>query len=690
MSKLPHDYDNRVYAGWLGKCIGVRFGAPLEGWTYREILDTLGEVTDYLPLPPGKLFKPDDDTALPMLLIQALADYGPKVTAVQLGETWLNYLADQRGTLWWGGYGVSTEHTAYLNLASDVPAPLSGSIAMNGAALAEQIGGQIFSDIWGLVAPNNPELAADYAAKASSVSHDGNGIYGGMFIAGLMSAAFGESAPHKLLEIGLSLIPAESEYARVVTAVHDFHRQNPNNWREAYQFIHDNFGYDRYPGEVHIIPNAGIVVMSLLYGKGSFSRTIQIANMGGWDTDCNVGNVGAIMGVAVGLDGIESKWREPMDDLLVAAGLIGSRNLWTIPACADLFCRLGREIAGEQAATSPRYHFRYPGSTQGLQTRGDKGRIMAVREVDGHFGKLSAGCLRITVRKLNKKGEVRLFARTHVRPDELSANYYGASFSPQIYPGQTMRARLFLPDDAPADLRAGLYVHDGNCGDNQQAAAQPLTPGEWHDLSFQIPTLHNALLSEAGIVLRNLGAPWTGNVFLEWLDWDGPPSFSNDFALERPEYGSISQWTVLRGYWRLEDGAYHGSGAGINESYMGDVAWRDYEVTVRLRPLLGQHHLVLARVQGARRSYAAGLGPDGQLVLYKNDRGYRLVTAIPFPWRHNQSYTLTLRVQGSQLTVTVGNVHINWIDDDPWLNGQIGFANFAGGRTAYERLAIRE
>ena len=61
-----------------------------------------------------------------------------------------------------------------------------------------------------------------------------------------------------------------------------------------------NFGYDRYPGEVHIIPNAGIVVMALLYGEGDFSRTIQIANMGGWDTDCNVGNVGAIMGVAAG------------------------------------------------------------------------------------------------------------------------------------------------------------------------------------------------------------------------------------------------------------------------------------------------------------------------------------------------------------------------------------------------------
>jgi hypothetical protein len=190
---------------------------------------------------------------------------------------------------------------------------------------------------------------------------------------------------------------------------------------------------------------------------------------------------------------------------------------------------------------------------------------------------------------------------------------------------------------------------------------------------------------------------WTGNFFLDWLDWDGAPSFSNDFALERPEFGAISQWTFLRGGWRLADGAYHGSGAGVNESYTGDVNWRDYEVRVRLRPLLGQHHLILARVQGARRSYAAGLGPDGQLVLYKNDGGYEMVTApstssgqaVPFPWQHNQSYTLALRVKGSQFTAAVGNVRINWTDENsPYLNGQIGFANFAGCHTAYERIQI--
>ena len=41
MNILPERYRQRVYAGWIGKCIGVRFGAPIENWTYKEISENL-------------------------------------------------------------------------------------------------------------------------------------------------------------------------------------------------------------------------------------------------------------------------------------------------------------------------------------------------------------------------------------------------------------------------------------------------------------------------------------------------------------------------------------------------------------------------------------------------------------------------------------------------------------------------
>ena len=61
----------------------------------------------------------------------------------------------------------------------------------------------------------------------------------------------------------------------------------------------------KYPGVCHIIPNAGVCALALYYGRGDFARTIELASMCGWDTDCNAGNVGTILGVAVGPQGID-------------------------------------------------------------------------------------------------------------------------------------------------------------------------------------------------------------------------------------------------------------------------------------------------------------------------------------------------------------------------------------------------
>ena len=42
----------------------------------------------------------------------------------------------------------------------------------------------------------------------------------------------------------------------------------------------------------------------------------MIAATAGWDTDCNVGNIGALMGIKNGLDGIERgpDFRTPVAD----------------------------------------------------------------------------------------------------------------------------------------------------------------------------------------------------------------------------------------------------------------------------------------------------------------------------------------------------------------------------------------
>ena len=46
--QLPSDYAERVYAGVLGKIIGVYLGRPFEGWTYDRIMKELGEIWYYV------------------------------------------------------------------------------------------------------------------------------------------------------------------------------------------------------------------------------------------------------------------------------------------------------------------------------------------------------------------------------------------------------------------------------------------------------------------------------------------------------------------------------------------------------------------------------------------------------------------------------------------------------------------
>jgi len=171
MNNLPNNYTEQVYAGVLGKIIGVYLGRPFEGWSYDRIMAELGEVNDYvhekLDVP---LIVTDDDISGTFTFLRALPDYGNslELTPKQIGQTWLNYLIEERTILWWGGMGNSTEHTAYLRLKNGIDAPESGSIATNGKVVAEQIGSQIFIDGWAMVAPGDP-WPAGQAASAMMV-----------------------------------------------------------------------------------------------------------------------------------------------------------------------------------------------------------------------------------------------------------------------------------------------------------------------------------------------------------------------------------------------------------------------------------------------------------------------------------------------------------------------------------------
>ena len=235
MRSLPPDYPERAYAAVLGKLIGVYLGRPFESWTYQRIVRDLGPIEYYvhdrLDCP---LVVTDDDVAGTFTFIRALEDHGARadIGSREIGQTWLNYIVENRAILWWGGAGNSTEHTAWLNLKRGVEAPASGSIEVNGRTVAEQIGAQIFIDGWAIVAAGDPALAARLAEQAARVSHDGVAVDAAKLWAAMEAEAFVSRDIKHVVDVGLAQIAPSSPIARLVADVRDWRRRHAD-WRDS-------------------------------------------------------------------------------------------------------------------------------------------------------------------------------------------------------------------------------------------------------------------------------------------------------------------------------------------------------------------------------------------------------------------------------------------------------------------------
>ena len=205
----------------------------------------LGEIWYYVH---EKLNKPlivtDDDIAGTFTFLRALPDYaddlggnGRNLTPAQIGQTWLNYLIEERTILWWGGLGNSTEHTAYLRLKSGIEAPRSGSMALNGQVVAEQIGAQIFIDGWAMVAPGDPELAADLARPR----RQGQSRWRGRISARRCWPPWrlrplSSRTSTSLIDTAISFIPKDSVIYRLIADLREWHARE-DDWRVGARMV---------------------------------------------------------------------------------------------------------------------------------------------------------------------------------------------------------------------------------------------------------------------------------------------------------------------------------------------------------------------------------------------------------------------------------------------------------------------
>ena len=707
MNTIPNNYLEKIYAGFLAKSIGVRLGAPVEPafWTHESIKKVHGDITGYVK--NFKNFAADDDTNGPIFFIRALDDYckNREMTAEDVGNTWLNYSSEAHGMFWWGGYGISTEHTAYLNLLNGIKAPQSGSIQQNGETIAEQIGGQIFIDSWGLVWPGNVEKAAEYAEKAASVSHDGNGIYGGKFIAACIAKAFDTEDINLIIEAGLSVVPNDSEFMRVNRAVLDFYGKNPDDFRACFEMLDKKFGYDRYKGLCHMIPNAGVVTLSLLYGQGSVSRAVEIATMCGWDTDCNAGNVGTIVGVAYGLDKVEDHYRKPINDNLIASSISGSLNIVDIPTFCKELAVWGYRLAGEElpadlAALSGReagknllFDFELPGSTHGIRVESNRLATTYKNTTEEAFSEKR--CFNVSLLDHRRSDEVNIFYKPFYRIDDFNDERYLPTFSPQVYPGQLLKTAYKVDTlSTEGDILVSFYIRLSHSKKIIKSKLYQITDSDWHPIEWTIPETNGEPIDEIGYKLEsNEKGRYVGNIYIDYFKIEGKGKQLINFKNEKEEFKCVTQMTYNRGKWTLEDENLHVITNTDAEAYTGNYYTEDVNLKVDLKPHVGLSHNLAFRVKGIMMGYHVGFNGKNKVALIKNDHGHKVLAEKDYNWNLNQTYTFEIEAVKNQFVFSINNEEIfNLMDNDAsfFEHGMYGFSLLESGRTSFKYLKAEE
>jgi len=694
---IPKDYAERVYAGVLGKLIGVYLGRPFEGWTHERIMQELGPINFYVnerrdvALRSHHLVVTDDDISGTFAFPRALADCGfpARLTSRQIGNAWLNYIVEDRSILWWGGIGTSTEHTAYLRHKSGIPAPQSGSIELNGKTVAEQIGAQIFIDGWAMMSPGNPEQAADLAEQAAGVSHDGESVHAARLLAAMEAQAFIEADVQKLLDVGLGFVPADCLIHRVVEDVRGWHAgDNGEDWERTRTLIAERYGYDKFKGNCHVIPNHALIILATLYGGDSFQNAMRIVNTAGWDTDCNAGNVGCLFGIRMGLGGIDAgpDFRSPIADRMYVSTADGGASITDAVVEANALIRAGHVLAGSEAPVpaknGARFSFEFPGSLQGFSVKsGATAELhpLEIGNVEGHCreGRRS---LAIGFRRLALGRVARVATPTFFDKDVFTMPYQLLA-CPTLHSGQVVEGRIEAgPTMKDVSARLFTSVYDERDQLNQIF-------DEWRELeaegeailSWRIPDTGGYPIFEIGLELAARGPQAIdGTVYLDYLTWAGAP----ETRLYRPDNNLSTMWkhawvnnaSQFQTRW---EGLRVSNGEGIGFISQGSRDWRDYRVRSDITPLLAKGWGLAARLQGRERYYALMFDDvdGGRVKLVKRNHDETILAADQFAWELDRPYALELRLHDTDITAFIdGKEAFSIRDEDrmPLRGGAVG------------------
>jgi hypothetical protein len=291
--------EDKIRGGWAGQMIGVSYGAATE-------FKATGEIIEWeLPWKPGMIDNAiaQDDLYVEMTFAHVMDTVGLDATMADYGEAFKN----SEYHLW------HANAAARRLLNQGIEPPWTGHPKYN--LHANDIDFQIEADFIGLMAPGLPRVANAFCDRIGRVMNYGDGLYGGMFVAGMYSAAFFETDPRRVVEAGLACIPAQSEYGLLIRDILDWSIQHPDDWRKVWHLVDEKWNRnDPCPDgalasfNIDAKLNGGYIAMGMLYGRGDFLKTMEVSTRCGQDSDCNPSSAAGVLGVMLGYSRIPGEF----------------------------------------------------------------------------------------------------------------------------------------------------------------------------------------------------------------------------------------------------------------------------------------------------------------------------------------------------------------------------------------------
>ncbi|RBM18411.1 hypothetical protein DEH69_13035 [Streptomyces sp. PT12] len=320
---VPRD---RARGAMLGLAVGDALGAPAENMKPSQIRERWGRIEGFVSDDPAGT----DDTEYAIFSGLLLAEHGAALTVSHVESAWHEWIADRdEGPFRGAGF---SERGTLENLRRGLAAPIS---AQHRHAWSDGLA--MRAAPFGVYAAGRPAEAARLVSIDGTVSHDGEGIYGGRAVAAGVAAAMVGHSPDAVVQAALSVVPEDSWTARslhrAVSAARRARRDPAATPLSTERTVRKATVIGGYPW-TDLAPEAvGLAFGSFAASRGDFVRSVQMAVNMGRDADTTAAVAGALAGALRGESAIPADWAKAIGP--VRGTCLPSMAGWHILDVAD-------------------------------------------------------------------------------------------------------------------------------------------------------------------------------------------------------------------------------------------------------------------------------------------------------------------------------------------------------------------